>query len=107
MFKKIYLKNHKCIFAIHDLINSHVSHPLYCFWNRDHIDDIDDDNDGILDIEDEDDDGDGIIDIQVIITQHLIVTYFPILRTQTGMVMMKCNYLACKLWTIIILLCRV
>ena len=32
---------------------------------RDHIDDLDDDNDGILDLEDEDDDGDGIIDQEV------------------------------------------
>jgi len=31
---------------------------------RDHVDDDDDDNDGILDHEDEDDDGDGILDIQ-------------------------------------------
>merc|ERR1712227_851405 len=29
---------------------------------RDHIDDFDDDNDGIIDIEDDDDDGDGIKD---------------------------------------------
>jgi len=29
---------------------------------KDHIDDLDDDNDGILDVEDEDDDGDGILD---------------------------------------------
>ena len=28
----------------------------------DHVDDLDDDNDGILDVEDEDDDGDGIVD---------------------------------------------
>ena len=33
---------------------------------RDHIDDLDDDNDGILDLEDEDDDGDGILDREVI-----------------------------------------
>ena len=32
---------------------------------RDHVDDLDDDNDGILDIEDEDDDGDGILDREV------------------------------------------
>jgi len=31
---------------------------------RDHIDDIDDDNDGIFDEDDEDDDGDGVLDIQ-------------------------------------------
>ena len=35
----------------------------YC---RDNVDDLDDDNDGILDIEDEDDDGDGIEDPEVI-----------------------------------------
>ena len=29
---------------------------------RDHVNDEDDDNDGILDIHDEDDDGDGILD---------------------------------------------
>ena len=36
----------------------------FVFWNpfRDHVDDLDDDNDGILDIEDDDDDGDGIRD---------------------------------------------
>ena len=32
---------------------------------RDHVDDYDDDNDGVLDIHDEDDDGDGIVDIEV------------------------------------------
>ena len=32
---------------------------------RDHVDDFDDDNDGILDIEDDDDDGDGIKDREV------------------------------------------
>ena len=32
---------------------------------RDHIDDKDDDNDGILDVDDEDDDGDGILDGEV------------------------------------------
>ena len=32
---------------------------------RDHVDDFDDDNDGILDIHDEDDDGDGIVDFEV------------------------------------------
>ena len=32
---------------------------------RDHIDDFDDDNDGIIDIEDDDDDGDGIKDREV------------------------------------------
>ena len=32
---------------------------------RDHVDDFDDDNDGVLDIHDEDDDGDGIVDIEV------------------------------------------
>merc|ERR1712037_664318 len=29
---------------------------------RDHIEDLDDDNDGILDVNDEDDDGDGVLD---------------------------------------------
>ena len=29
---------------------------------RDHVNDYDDDNDGILDIHDEDDDGDGVVD---------------------------------------------
>ena len=32
---------------------------------RDHVDDFDDDNDGIIDIEDDDDDGDGIKDREV------------------------------------------
>ena len=32
---------------------------------RDHIDDFDDDNDGVIDIEDDDDDGDGIKDREV------------------------------------------
>jgi len=31
---------------------------------RDHVDDFDDDNDGILDVDDEDDDGDGIPDVE-------------------------------------------
>merc|ERR1712179_879853 len=31
---------------------------------KDHVDDYDDDNDGVLDIHDEDDDGDGIVDIE-------------------------------------------
>ena len=30
--------------------------------SRDHVNDEDDDNDGILDVHDEDDDGDGILD---------------------------------------------
>ncbi|XP_023322355.1 uncharacterized protein LOC111696839 [Eurytemora carolleeae] len=29
---------------------------------RDHVDDFDDDNDGVPDVEDDDDDGDGILD---------------------------------------------
>jgi heat shock protein beta len=33
---------------------------------RDHVDDFDDDNDGILDTEDDDDDGDGILDREVL-----------------------------------------
>ena len=33
--------------------------------HRDHVDDLDDDNDGILDVHDEDDDGDGIMDLEV------------------------------------------
>ena len=36
-----------------------VSYP------RDHIEDLDDDNDGILDVNDEDDDGDGVLDRDV------------------------------------------
>ena len=32
----------------------------------DHVNDPDDDNDGILDAHDEDDDGDGIVDVEVI-----------------------------------------
>ena len=38
--------------------------PLWIYF-RDHVDDFDDDNDGVLDIHDEDDDGDGIVDIEV------------------------------------------
>ena len=38
-----------------------LSLTLYIFVLRDHIDDLDDDNDGILDHEDKDDDGDGIL----------------------------------------------
>ena len=40
---------------------------IFPFWiySRDHVDDFDDDNDGILDIHDEDDDGDGIVDLEV------------------------------------------
>lgn len=33
---------------------------------RDHVDDFDDDNDGLLDTEDDDDDGDGILDREVV-----------------------------------------
>ncbi len=32
---------------------------------RDHVDDFDDDNDGVPDVEDDDDDGDGILDREV------------------------------------------
>ena len=35
---------------------------LYTYNSRDHVNDEDDDNDGILDVHDEDDDGDGILD---------------------------------------------
>ena len=38
--------------------------PFWIYF-RDHVDDFDDDNDGILDIHDEDDDGDGIFDSEV------------------------------------------
>ena len=40
---------------------------IHCYFAicRDHVDDYDDDNDGILDIHDEDDDGDGIRDLEV------------------------------------------
>ena len=38
--------------------------PFWIYF-RDHVDDFDDDNDGILDIHDEDDDGDGIFDLEV------------------------------------------
>ena len=44
-----------------------------CIWNmgrtfecRDHINDPDDDNDGIPDLEDDDDDGDGVTDREVL-----------------------------------------
>ena len=40
---------------------------------RDHVDDLDDDNDGILDIEDDDDDGDGIRDREVSFGLFLII----------------------------------
>ena len=40
---------------------------LQIYFLRDHIDDYDDDNDGILDVHDEDDDGDGIEDREVCI----------------------------------------
>ena len=39
--------------------------PVWKYVYRDHVDDLDDDNDGILDLEDEDDDGDGIVDGEV------------------------------------------
>ena len=45
---------------------------IWTFVLRDHIDDLDDDNDGILDHEDEDDDGDGIMDQEVSI-HYLII----------------------------------
>ena len=41
------------------------SHNFLKLSFRDHIDDFDDDNDGIIDIEDDDDDGDGIKDREV------------------------------------------
>ncbi len=37
----------------------------YSFNVRDHVDDFDDDNDGLLDHEDDDDDGDGVLDREV------------------------------------------
>lgn len=43
------------------IITSYVTHHL----PRDHIDDPDDDNDGIPDMQDDDDDGDGIKDREV------------------------------------------
>ena len=36
------------------------------------MDDLDDDNDGILDIHDEDDDGDGIKDQEVILPKSIV-----------------------------------
>ena len=42
-----------------------VSFSILNIYFRDHVDDFDDDNDGILDIHDEDDDGDGIFDLEV------------------------------------------
>ena len=38
---------------------------------RDHVDDFDDDNDGIIDILDDDDDGDGIKDREVRVIKNL------------------------------------
>ena len=44
----------------------HTKQKFFHFSNsRDHVDDFDDDNDGILDVHDEDDDGDGIVDFEV------------------------------------------
>ena len=48
-------------------VDSSIEIVWYCsaLWEclcRDHVNDEDDDNDGILDIHDEDDDGDGILD---------------------------------------------
>ena len=40
-----------------------MGHPFEC---RDHINDPDDDNDGIPDLEDDDDDGDGVTDREVL-----------------------------------------
>ena len=47
--------------------------PFYC---RDHVDDIDDDNDGILDVDDIDDDGDGIMDVEVFTSGFEIIEAF-------------------------------
>ena len=44
--------------------NIMLTFPFWIYF-RDHVDDFDDDNDGILDIHDEDDDGDGIVDFEV------------------------------------------
>ena len=38
----------------------------HTFERRDHINDPDDDNDGIPDLEDDDDDGDGVTDREVL-----------------------------------------
>ena len=48
-------------------MKKHICLWKFLFWIylRDHVDDFDDDNDGILDIHDEDDDGDGIVDLEV------------------------------------------
>ena len=44
---------------------SHCDFTVITLCVRDHVDDFDDDNDGIMDIEDDDDDGDGIKDREV------------------------------------------
>ena len=46
---------------------------------RDHVDDFDDDNDGIIDIEDDDDDGDGIRDREV---NSINISPTPLLKTE-------------------------
>jgi len=48
------------VFSGKDLTKDSDGDGLY-----DNVDDLDDDNDGILDIHDEDDDGDGIKDLEV------------------------------------------
>ena len=52
-------------------MNQYIKHNIVCpfvsYFSTfsDNVDDLDDDNDGILDIHDEDDDGDGIKDLEV------------------------------------------
>ena len=77
--------------------------PFWIYF-RDHVDDFDDDNDGILDIHDEDDDGDGIFDSEVrankgnnqtiydpvYLTQWLHLSY--VFRIQIGGMMKSKNW---------------
>ena len=55
-----WVNNLSGLFELEPLQLYHIHVALNPF--RDHVDDLDDDNDGILDIEDDDDDGDGIRD---------------------------------------------
>ena len=69
-FYKIVMNIQKYIFGVTVIKPSRLGlfnakKCLRYIFLRDHVDDFDDDNDGIIDIEDDDDDGDGIRDREV------------------------------------------
>ena len=66
--------------------------PIWVCCSRDHVEDEDDDNDGILDVNDEDDDGDGIPDTDVRPPlYHLKELYISILTLTQKLVLTLLN----------------